>query len=35
MRTIDLTKENLDIEHICCVISEKKEDNGIELKKNG
>ena len=33
MRFITLTKENIESEHICCAISDKKCKDGYELKK--
>lgn len=33
MDYINLTSDNLEIEHICCAISDKKHENGVEEKK--
>lgn len=33
MDIINITKENLENEHICCVIKDKKDENCISLKK--
>ena len=30
---INLTKENIDEEHICCAIGDKKHQNGVDRKK--
>lgn len=30
---IDLTRENIDNEHLCCAIGDKKHQNGVENKK--
>lgn len=30
---INLTKENIDLEHICCAIGDKKHLNGVSKKK--
>ena len=32
---INLTVENLDSEHLCCIIRSKKPHQGIEAKKSG
>lgn len=34
MDFINITEENIDREHICCVMSDKKGENCIETKKN-
>ena len=35
MEFITLTNENLEQEHICCAIGDKKHQAGVESKKNG
>lgn len=32
---ITLTLENIDHEHLCCAIADKKHQKGVELKNNG
>jgi GNAT superfamily N-acetyltransferase len=34
MEMITLSKENIEQEHICCAISDKKNQGGVELKKS-
>ena len=34
MEIINLTPENIDQEHICCAIVDKKNQEGVQLKKN-
>lgn len=34
MEIIKITESNIDTEHICCAISEKKGENCVKLKKN-
>lgn len=31
----NLTIDNIDSEHICCALSDKKHQNGVNNKKNG
>ena len=33
MEFINLTAENLDSEHVCCAIADKKHQNGVAAKK--
>lgn len=32
---INLTLENIDEEHICCAIGDKKHQEGVDSKNNG
>jgi thiol-disulfide isomerase/thioredoxin len=33
MKIIDINKDNIHKEHICCSLSDKKEESGVQLKK--
>ena len=32
---VDLTSENIDFEHLCCIIRTKKSHAGVEKKRGG
>ncbi len=32
---INLAANNLDSEHLCCAIADKKHQSGVEIKKHG
>lgn len=35
MSFINITIDNIEEEHICCAIADKKNQAGVDIKKNG